>query len=640
MNTNRNFRSSNKALVHFVVVTGIAVFLVFQLAMLGLQFADPGETETLELIPAQDNEYFYTTTKKEDVTNWNQYHYHPIRFQESISQWRSEHPMQYRVLVVLSEPSSPHVSSQSFVRAIRDALSSETTQVVVYLHRQSDPLTLPIIETEFQSFLRKKQLVLLTSSDKLPVELDHATATYGVRDDFFTAYMLDLSYQSKSDFTMVVRCCGLHLTNASTNEHHDYATVAVDQYLAIEKDWEESVNITDRLCWTLLYDNSDNPSSAYDAILLNTSEHASRLSVTLRSSLPYNFFRYSDILNIYCKNFIWSGTIIPGPALFSSELTSEIVWRNSVEQSRGLMDQGDPRRPYETTYSIESEQAIIDPQEFGVPDWTDSTLQLGPRLPRNHSPPPFQIAFAASAMIRPTVQTKYLEKFINELLQLMETNFPRSPDGNTTTSDEMQGQPPLAAVIVLLVSGTSLEEMASLRGFLETRYADAIERGVVQLTDAPWEGNAQLLRHRRSTYPDDTPARRDWRAQQNLDLGALLAATVGLSDFVLLLEDDVGFHQRDFVHRLKQVMRESVRSPPLWARADFGFGYAGVLLRGMDVPVYEHMHQTFFDEKPCDILGLHDLVRSGYYIHVGEYLSHLGLYSSLAGKTQVTFIHG
>jgi N-Acetylglucosaminyltransferase-IV (GnT-IV) conserved region len=629
MSRNRNIFTSKKALVNFALVTGITISILVQLAISMSRFTDL--VEPFDIAKAEENEYLNTEIAV-DVTTWNQYNYNPVRFQESISQWRNQHPMQYHVTIVLSQPSSPYVSLQLFVLAVHDALSSPHAQVVVYLHRHSNPSVLQIIATELERFQRSNQFILLTSSDGLSARLDNATATYGVQDDFLTAYMLDLSYQSKSDFTIVWRCCGLSLSNLTFDGHKDFVTVALDHYLATEKEWKESVNITDRICWALLSDKSDSPSK-YDVILLNTSEHASRMSVTLRSSLPYNFFKYSDILKKYCNHFIWSGTIIPGKALFFPDSTSDnVVWNNSTEakHSGSRVDQEDPRRPYDTIYSIESEKGIIDPRDFGVPDWIDPTILLGPRVA--HSPS-FQMAFAASAMIRSNVGTQYLEKFLKELLHIVETEFHQ--DG----SDGMYRKPSRTAIIVLLVSGVSLEEMASLRALLETRYADAIERGILKLVDAPLELKQKSLRNTRSTYRDDPPEQRAWRAQQNLDLGALLEATVGLSAFVMLLEDDVEFHRRDFGNHLKRVMEQSASSPPLWARADFGFGYAGVLLRGMDIPVYQQMHTTFFDERPCDVLAIHDLVRSGYYLNVGEYLSHLGRFSSLAGKIQNIFIN-
>jgi N-Acetylglucosaminyltransferase-IV (GnT-IV) conserved region len=629
-----NICKSKKALVKCVLLACLTLSVLLQLAVLVLRFPDLGEP--FDMVQEEDNENF-NTENAEDGMIWEQYHYNQVRFQESIAQWRKEHLQQYHVLVVLAQPSSPYVSSESFVHAIHDALSSQRAQVVVYLHRQSNPSTIQNIATEFELFLQRNQLILLTSRGKLSMQLDNETATFGVRDDFFTAYLLDLSYQSKSDFTIALRCCRLQLFNSTTDGHMDFVTLALDHYLAIENRWKESIYITDRICWTHL---SGIPSMSYDAILLNTSEHASRMSVTLRSSLPYNYFKYSDILNMYCNHFIWSGTIIPGPALFSPELASDSVWRNDIEaeHGEGSMDQDDPRRPYDTIYSIESEKGTVDPRDFGVPDWIDPTIQLGPRIRPKGIPAHFQIAFAVSAMIRPIVGTKYLETFLTELLHLMETEFQQSSDA-LDGMNQTASQSRWMAILVILVSGNTLEDIALLRLFLETQYADAIASGFMKLVDAPLKVNEKLLRHMRSTQPDDNMERRYWRSKQNLDLGALLEATVGLSDFVMMLEDDVEFHQKDFANHSKHIMQQSVLSLPLWAQAYFGFGFAGVLLRGMDVPVYQHLHTTFFDEKPCDVLRLHEVVRSGFTNHVGEYLSHLGRHSSLPGKIQDTFIH-
>ena len=152
----------------------------------------------------------------------------------------------------------------------------------------------------------------------------------------------------------------------------------------------------------------------------------------------------------------------------------------------------------------------------------------------------------------------------------------------------------------------------------------------------------------RNTFPLESHERRYWRTKQNLDVGVLLRATIGLCEFVMLLEDDTGF-QPEFANRLTSSLHDdasanyTATSLP-WAQMVFGFGYSGILFRAIDVPVYAQLHTTFFDERPCDILDIWRLVRDGKRVYIKSpfklrykkrlYLQHLGVQSSLQGKTQ------
>jgi hypothetical protein len=133
-----------------------------------------------------------------------------------------------------------------------------------------------------------------------------------------------------------------------------------------------------------------------------------------------------------------------------------------------------------------------------------------------------------------------------------------------------------------------------------------------------------------------------------LDVGVILGATVGISEFVMLLEDDTGF-QPEFANRLINILRDETATNNTsdmhsWAKMELGFGYSGILLQSMDVPVYAQLHTTFFDELPCDHLGIWLLVRDGKLVYIHSpyelkynkniYLKHHGLQSSLEGKTQ------
>jgi N-Acetylglucosaminyltransferase-IV (GnT-IV) conserved region len=427
------------------------------------------------------------------------------------------------------------------------------------------------------------------------------------------AYLLDLAHQSESNFTLVLRCCGLQLNRPSGNDA-DYVTSAVQHYRSIEDMRKETYDAS-RTCWTVLSENS--AETVTDAILLDTKEHAGRMSIVLRSSLPYNQKKYSEILKTYCELLLWSSKAVVGPPLFS------------------YLTQPGPMETVVVQHGIEA-RPCINPLAYGIPGWIDHTYSFGPRCSTVAAP--YLIAFGVLVMIRPLVNTTYMELFMDGLISVVRKHF-LLPLSNEDKKEQY------SAIIVVLVSGSSLDEIATLRNFLESKYAKAIEYGMIKLVDSPLESYTSL-QSMRITFPEDSHERRYWRSKQNLDIGALLNGTLGLSDYVLLLEDDYEF-QPEFGNKMKEMLLHDASLPYpgiLPAQSNFGFGYSGVLLHGTDTSTYMHFHITFFDEKPNDHLRIWQFIGKGNFVQVTSppelgygrnlYIRHFGGTSSLPGKIQ------
>ena len=528
------------------------------------------------------------------------YYYNPMKFQNAMLQWRKKCHDNLHVLVIVHQPVSSIFSTDTIVQTIRDSLKSRQAQVVVYLSNY-DAGIVSLLNGKFAKFMDIGQLLLLLSENISTVR--KAQTIYSdPRDGFNHAYLLDLADKSKSNFTLIFPI-GWRLSASASGI--DYVTHATGHHNVIATN-RKLMNDLNRTCWTVLTDNGDS-----DVILLDTVEHAFRLSVLLRSSLPYNKKSYSDLRDLYCTRFLSSAVVVNGPPIFTRTIYDSVLPQNMVSSAL---------TPYDSEIDI------------GIPEWIDTSLNLGPRL--DHVKLPYTIAFAVTAMLRPIANTSYLEKFMGALLEILDAHFSETRH--------------FGAVIVVLVAGNTVKEIHSLHAFLENKFSKAIESKMIMLVDSPLESYTNKMSTMRNTIPLESHNRRFWRTKQNLDVGVLLRATLGLSEYVMLLEDDTGF-QPEFASRVKSELHEdsianhTAASLP-WAQMVFGFGYSGILFRGIDIPVYAQLHTTFYDERPCDILDIWRLVRDGKRIYIKSptklrykkrlYLKHLGVQSSLQGKTQ------
>jgi len=77
----------------------------------------------------------------------------------------------------------------------------------------------------------------------------------------------------------------------------------------------------------------------------------------------------------------------------------------------------------------------------------------------------------------------------------------------------------------------------------------------------------------------------------------------------------------------------------------FGYGYSGITLHSSEAKVYQQMHYHFFDELPCDLMCIFQLLGDGNQTFVVNptnftngkqiFLKHLGKISTLSEKKTV-----
>ena len=514
---------------------------------------------------------------------------------------------------------------EPLLQTVRDAVSSPQAEVVVYLAHHQLQAAFDLRQS-FREELATGQLQILgeTTNDNLQRRIG---ARYPhLYNNLNFAYLLELAYQSGSDYTLMLRA-GSHLvvaapTNNTASTRHNYAMQAIEHYEDIARDRALRGDYN-QTSWMWL---SDKPPSFSPPthLFLETSLHAHRLANVLRLSLPYNRLGSMSILDRYRVGLLWQAPRELGPHLF------------------------DYTKPFDQVFASDSSgngSPFVNASELiALPPWINSTNPkiMGPVL--YAEPRDYYIAFGVNTLARPKVGASYLQAFLKDLLHMVQNVI-----AEFTIPVHHQPQK-RNAIIVLLVCGDTLADISSHRAFLETTYAKEINEGWMELVDAPLVAyNATLIHRRNTTFVGDPPERVYWRTKQNLDVAATLTAVADQkSEFVMLLEDDTGFQQPNFTTSLNATLYQALANDqgvPAWSRVEYGFGYSGILLHYSDLHVYEQIHLTFADEMPCDLLSIYKLVKTKINRMVRNrrkfpdnnrthFLTHKGQYSTLLGKEQ------
>ncbi|XP_075716207.1 alpha-1,3-mannosyl-glycoprotein 4-beta-N-acetylglucosaminyltransferase C isoform X2 [Rhinoderma darwinii] len=131
---------------------------------------------------------------------------------------------------------------------------------------------------------------------------------------------------------------------------------------------------------------------------------------------------------------------------------------------------------------------------------------------------------------------------------------------------------------------------------------------------------------------NDPDARVKFRSKQNVDYAFLLNFCANLSDYYLMLEDDVRC-AKNFLTTIKKVINSRKRSN--WVTLEFSkLGYIGKLYHTHDLPRLAHFLLMFYQEMPCDWLLIHfrGLLAQKEAIRFKPSLfQHMGYYSSYKG---------
>ncbi|XP_048356265.1 alpha-1,3-mannosyl-glycoprotein 4-beta-N-acetylglucosaminyltransferase C isoform X1 [Sphaerodactylus townsendi] len=136
---------------------------------------------------------------------------------------------------------------------------------------------------------------------------------------------------------------------------------------------------------------------------------------------------------------------------------------------------------------------------------------------------------------------------------------------------------------------------------------------------------------------NDPEDRVRFRSKQNVDYAFLLNFCANLSDYYMMLEDDVRC-ARNFLTVVKKVIAS--REGTYWVTLEFSkLGYIGKLYHSHDLPRLAHFLLMFYQEMPCDWLLIHfrgllaqkDVIRfkPSLFQHMGYYSSYKGAENKL-----------
>ncbi|GFT04922.1 alpha-1,3-mannosyl-glycoprotein 4-beta-N-acetylglucosaminyltransferase C [Nephila pilipes] len=220
----------------------------------------------------------------------------------------------------------------------------------------------------------------------------------------------------------------------------------------------------------------------------------------------------------------------------------------------------------------------------------------------------------------PTIARKK-ENYLHQTLQSVIESMSMSERNNVT-------------ILVLFVD---MEADVRRKRAKETafKFANNIESGLLQLYQVLPELYPRVNITRRTF--NDSVERIEWRSKQVLDFAFLLMCSQNLSDYFLILEDDV-ITSPQFVTNIQKFVEE--RRHADWVSLTFSsFFIIGRLFRNRDLDKLVDFLVLFHLEKPVDLLIIQflDLLVPSKVIvtrRVPGLFQHIGVFSSLDGKVQ------
>nr|XP_033806927.1 alpha-1,3-mannosyl-glycoprotein 4-beta-N-acetylglucosaminyltransferase C [Geotrypetes seraphini]XP_033806928.1 alpha-1,3-mannosyl-glycoprotein 4-beta-N-acetylglucosaminyltransferase C [Geotrypetes seraphini]XP_033806929.1 alpha-1,3-mannosyl-glycoprotein 4-beta-N-acetylglucosaminyltransferase C [Geotrypetes seraphini]XP_033806930.1 alpha-1,3-mannosyl-glycoprotein 4-beta-N-acetylglucosaminyltransferase C [Geotrypetes seraphini]XP_033806932.1 alpha-1,3-mannosyl-glycoprotein 4-beta-N-acetylgluco len=170
---------------------------------------------------------------------------------------------------------------------------------------------------------------------------------------------------------------------------------------------------------------------------------------------------------------------------------------------------------------------------------------------------------------------------------------------------------------------------------ISRKFAHHIISGRLMIIHAP-EEYYPVLEGLKRNY-NDPEDRVKFRSKQNVDYAFLLNFCANLSDYYVMLEDDVRC-SKNFLTTIKKVINS--REGSYWVTLEFSkLGYIGKLYHTRDLPRLAHFLLMFYQEMPCDWLLIHfqgllaqkDIIRfkPSLFQHMGYYSSYKGAENKL-----------
>ncbi|KAK1168814.1 hypothetical protein AOXY_G9692 [Acipenser oxyrinchus oxyrinchus] len=190
-------------------------------------------------------------------------------------------------------------------------------------------------------------------------------------------------------------------------------------------------------------------------------------------------------------------------------------------------------------------------------------------------------------------------------------------------------------VVVIHLAEFNLAWCESLVQDITRKFAHHVIAGRLLVIHAP-EEYYPVLDGLKRNY-NDPEDRVRFRSKQNVDYAFLLNFCSNLSDYYMMLEDDVRC-SKNFLTAMKKVVTS--REGSYWVTLEFSkLGYIGKLYHSNDLPRLARFLLMFYQEMPCDWLLIHfrgllaqkDVIRfkPSLFQHMGYYSSYKGAENKL-----------
>ncbi|KAM8972993.1 alpha-1,3-mannosyl-glycoprotein 4-beta-N-acetylglucosaminyltransferase C [Pelodytes ibericus] len=185
-------------------------------------------------------------------------------------------------------------------------------------------------------------------------------------------------------------------------------------------------------------------------------------------------------------------------------------------------------------------------------------------------------------------------------------------------------------VVVVHLAEFDLSWCESIVQDISRKFSHHIIAGRLTIIHTPVEFYPNLEGLKRNyNDPDD---RVKFRSKQNVDYAFLLNFCANLSEYYVMLEDDVRC-SRNFLAAIKKVINS--RQGSSWVTLEFSkLGYIGKLYHSHDLPRLAHFLLMFYQEMPCDWLLIHFrglLAQKDAIRFKPSLFQHMGYYSSYKG---------
>ena len=428
-----------------------------------------------------------------------------------------------------------------------------------------------------------------------------------------------------------------------------------------------------------VYSQLENPTG-----VLFDSADLMRLSLMLRSFLPYGTFPVSTLLERYCSVLRWEADRSDAPLL---------LFQYTPKANETTLPYAADVQPIEDKAAATYPYLLLHPSE--IPIWvTVNASMVGPQpvTTKNVFLQPnrkhysdgdvretYWITFVIPTAWRHTTKdaanaTKgnaYVVECLRQLTSAIQKYFTGEHN----------------AMILVLVSGNNQVDIRQHQQGLEAEFATEINSGMIKLVQAPLHQYPTL--HGLDSHYEDPEHRVRWRSKQNLDISAAFFAAKGWGKYIMMIEDDSGFRPVSFLKGIKLILTNLHRTAnpddsmdfnprvfrnnpvgigggiasngsisikygdekeepalvemghrEIWSQLRFAFGYSGIMVHDEDAYVYGILHSLLYQEKPCDMLfDIAKSIRTGVtkdhflrWNSANRYITHLGKISTLKGK--------